>query len=218
MRLFVFTVGVFLMLCALNLIGLTDYVEPEKTYTANAEASYQVGDPESFFDYLGPIAEKYHTYGVYPSVMLAQAALESQYGESQLSFDYNNYFGIKVHGHHKSVRLTTTEYYSGKKTTIKDDFCVYSSPSECFKDYAELLTQNAHFADAVEAASPAIAARALQEGGYATDPSYASKLISLINEYNLTRFDPMTRPKATTEATENTQAASTTEEGTDNGQ
>ena len=147
-------IAVFLALCAINLIGLTEYVEQPKS----ADVTYQVGDPSSFFNALGPIAEKYDDTGLYPSVMLAQAALESNFGESQLSFDYNNYFGIKAHGHHRSVKLATTEYY------------------------------------AVGAKSPAVAARALQEGGYATDPYYASKVISVINEYNLTRFDPMETP------------------------
>lgn len=190
MNTFVFGIAVFLALCAINLIGLTDYVEETKS----TSVTYQVGDPESFFNALGPIAEDYADSGLYPSVMLAQAALESNFGESQLSFDYNNYFGIKAHGHHRSVRLTTTEYYDGEETTIRDYFCVYSSPGDCFADYAEVITQNANYSDAVGAASPALSARALQDGGYATDPNYASKVISVINEYNLTRFDPMETP------------------------
>lgn len=196
MNTFVFAIVVFLALCAINLISLTEYVEPPKTETV----SYQVGDPKDFFNTLGPIAEKYDSYGLYPSVMLAQAALESQFGESQLSFDYNNYFGIKAHGHHRSVRLSTTEYYTDEPTTITDSFCVYNSPKDCFQDYAELLTQNDNYSDAIGAASPAMAARALQAAGYATDPAYANKLIALINEYNLTRFDPMERPRLNEEA------------------
>lgn len=190
MNTFVFGIAVFLALCAINLIGLTDYVEETKSTTV----TYQVGDPESFFEALGPIAENYADTGLYPSVMLAQAALESNFGESQLSFDYNNYFGIKAHGHHRSVRLATTEYYDGEETIIRDYFCVYSSPGDCFEDYAEIITQNANYSDAVGASSPAESARALQAGGYATDPNYASKVISVINEYNLTRFDPMDTP------------------------
>ena len=82
----------------------------------------------------------------------------------------------------------------GTETTIRDYFCVYSSPADCFEDYAELIVSNENYADAVGAKSPAVAARALQEGGYATDPYYASKVISVNNEYNLTRFDPMETP------------------------
>ncbi|MEE0435063.1 MAG: glycoside hydrolase family 73 protein [Peptococcaceae bacterium] len=216
MHVFLFGIAVFLCLCAINLIGLTEYVEEPKD---ERTTTYQVGDPSSFFNTLGPIAEDYADYGLYPSVMLAQAALESNYGESQLSFDYNNYFGIKAHGHHRSVKLSTTEYYSDSPTTIRDYFCVYSSPEDCFEDYAELLTQNDNYSEVVGAASPAIAARALQEGGYATDPDYASKLISVINEYNLTRFDPMERPTPTKSASaadhsDSSQDADTTKEGT----
>ena len=191
MNVFVWTAVVFFALCFISLFDTTEYVElpqPEKI-------SYQVGDPTSFFNTLGPIAAEYEKYGIYPSVMLAQAALESNYGESQLSLDYHNYFGIKAHGHHRSVRLETIEYYSATPTTITDNFCVYNNPNDCFSDYAELLTENDNYSDAVGAPSPAIAAKALQAGGYATDPNYASKLIQIINEYNLTRFDPMTRPR-----------------------
>lgn len=214
MNTFVFAIIVFLALCAINLISLTDYVEEPKTETV----TYQVGDPKDFFNTLGPIAAKYDSYGLYPSVMLAQAALESQFGESQLSFDYNNYFGIKAHGHHRSVRLSTTEYYSDEPTTITDSFCVYNSPNDCFQDYAELLTENENYSEVIGAASPAMAARALQAGGYATDPAYASKLVQLINEYNLTRFDPMERPrpdKAASKATHSDANISATKEESD---
>lgn len=207
MNTFVFGIAVFLSLCAINLIGLTDYVEEPKTESV----TYQVGDPQSFFNALGPIAEEYEKTGIYPSVMLAQAALESNFGESQLSFDYNNYFGIKAHDHHRSVLLETTEYYSGDATTIRDYFCVYSSPADCFDDYAELITSNENYSGAVGAASPAIAARALQAGGYATDPEYASKVIAIINEYNLTRFDPMERPGTNTETSSDTEATDSKE-------
>lgn len=214
MQFFAFAVAVFLALCALNLIGLTEYVEEPK---AERSISYQVGDPSSFFNALGPVAEQIADYGLYPSVMLAQAALESDYGESQLSFDYNNYLGIKAHDHHRSVNMETTEYYSGSATTIRDYFCVYSSPEDCFKDYAELLTKNENYADVIGAASPAEAARALQAAGYATDPDYASKLISVINEYNLTRFDPMERPQATAspDADDDSSASAPKEGGND---
>lgn len=211
MQVFAFAVAVFLALCALNLIGLTEYVETPKTESI----SYQVGDPSSFFNTLGPIAEDVTDYGLYPSVMLAQAALESNFGESQLSFDYNNYFGIKAHDHHRSVNLETTEYYDGQETTIRDYFCVYSSPEDCFKDYAELLTSNENYRDVIGAQSPAAAARALQAGGYATDPNYASKIIAVINEYNLTRFDPMERPEPQS-ASSSGEAASSAAEEADN--
>lgn len=201
MNTFVFAIVVFLALCAINLIGTTEQIEEPQTQ----RVSYQVGEPKDFFDTLGPIAADYKSYGLYPSVMLAQAALESQFGESQLSFDYHNYFGIKAHGHHRSVRLSTTEYYSDEPTTITDSFCVYNSPKDCFTDYAELLTENENYSDVIGAASPAMAARALQQAGYATDPAYASKLVQLINEYNLTRFDPMERPRPDKQAAKATQ-------------
>ena len=216
---FVFGVVVFFAMCALNLIGLTEYVEEPKPTT---RVTYEVGSVESFFNTLGPIAEKYADYGLYPSVMLAQAAIESHYGDSQLSYEYHNYFGIKAHDNHRSVKLSTKEVYDGQEVTINDTFCVYSSPQDCFKDYATILTTNEHFSGVVGASSPAEAARALQAGGYATDPNYAQTIIQVINEYNLTRFDPMERPTAkkdvTEESVDDTEITATdtsTEEGND---
>lgn len=216
MQTFIFAIMVFFSMCALNLIGLTEYVEEPKTTT---KMTYEVGNPEDFFNTLGPIAENYADYGLYPSVMLAQAALESHYGDSQLSYDYNNYFGIKAHDNHRSVKLSTRENYGNGDVIIDDNFCVYSSPQDCFKDYAKILTSNKHFAGVVGAKSPAAAARALQEGGYATDPNYATSLIQVINEYNLTRFDPIDRPTAKKAVDESTSAdeieveATSTKEG-----
>lgn len=178
--------GVFLLLCSLSLIQHSERAIAK----VNDNISFTVGDPDSFFDAMGPLAQAIAPkYDLYPSVMLAQAALESQYGKSQLSFDYNNYFGIKAHDGHQSVRLKTTEYYNNTPETITDGFCVYRNPADSFSDYAKLLGTSQIYASVPGADSPNAAARAIQASGYATDPYYASKIISIITEYDLQRFD-----------------------------
>lgn len=195
---FLFALGVFLILCGLSLLGHMVVEEP----AAREPISFNIGEPRSFFEAMAPAAQKSAPkYGLYPSVALAQAALESEYGKSRLSFDYHNYFGIKAHDGIRSVHLKTTEYVNGNKITISDGFCVYQNPYESFEDYAHLLGTSKTYTKVREATSPAEAARAIQASGYATDPYYANKIISLINQYNLSKYDPLEK-EATTESTE----------------
>jgi hypothetical protein len=186
---FVAVLCVFLLLCAINLIeDSTDGAVHSPA--AATELAYTPGEPESFFKALAPIATNYaDDYDLYASVMLAQAAIESDYGRSQLTATYNNYFGIKAHDNNQSVLFKTTEYENGKKMTVTDGFSVYPSADRCFFDYARLLGLGPTYASVRQAASPQEAAWALQTAGYATDPSYASKIISIIDEYDLTKYD-----------------------------
>lgn len=180
---------VFLLLCGINLIeNSTDGIVHSPA--AATDLNYTQGDPESFFKAMAPIATKYsEDYGLYASVTLAQAAIESDYGRSELATTYNNYFGIKAHGNNQSVSLKTTEYEDGKEVTITDGFSVYPSADRCFLDYARLLGLGSTYASVRQASSPQEAAWAVQTSGYATDPSYAEKIISIINEYDLTKYD-----------------------------
>lgn len=188
LRFFMLSLSIFFILCALNLIGQAVVEEPK----GHTDITFKIGDPHSFFKAMGPVAkEASEKYGLYPSVALAQAALESEYGKSRLSFDYNNYFGIKAHDGMRSVHLKTNEYVKGNKVTISDSFCVYQNPYESFADYARLIGTNDIYQSVRKAKSPAEAARAIQNSGYATDPYYANKIISLINQYNLSKYDPL---------------------------
>lgn len=147
-----------------------------------------------------------NAYDLYPSVMLAQAIQESAWGRSALAINYNNYFGIKSAGHSGgSVEMPTWEWIidpshpnGGYQVTIIAGFRSYSSPDESFRDYANFLKNNPNryrggFRDL--ASSPQHAIRNIHQGvhvgvgGYATDPDYATKVISNINTYDLERLD-----------------------------
>ncbi len=76
----------------------------------------------------------------------------------------------------------TTEYINGVKQKIKASFRVYDSYEHALADYTKLLTKNPRYAGVAHSRSPEQAAKALQAGGYATDPAYAKKLITIIQK------------------------------------
>ncbi|AMD00950.1 flagellar assembly peptidoglycan hydrolase FlgJ [Halomonas chromatireducens] len=125
--------------------------------------------------------------GVPAELILAQAALETGWGRHEIARadggNSHNLFGIKAGSSWRgpTTDVTTHEYINGKRTRIVDSFRVYGSFEEAFTDYANLIGNNPRYAAVTTAGSAEQAARALQAGGYATDPAYADKLISIMN-------------------------------------
>lgn len=126
--------------------------------------------------------------GVHPHLILAQAALESGWGRREITTSEgkpsHNLFGIKATGdwQGKTTEITTTEYVNGVKHKVRAAFRVYESYEHALSDYAKLLTNNPRYQRVLNSANPEMGARALQESGYATDPAYASKLVSIIHK------------------------------------
>lgn len=148
---------------------------------------------ERFIALIGEQARKVAAdHDVYASVMIAQAILESGSGSSALSqAPYNNLFGIKGSYQGRSVTMPTSEDDgTGSLYGIDASFRAYGSPYESMVDYAELVGESPVYKAARKdtAATPEDAARALQ-GTYATDTSYAAKLVGLIETYHLTDYD-----------------------------
>lgn len=149
---------------------------------------------ELFIKQVAPEAQAMqNTYHVYASITIAQAILESQWGTSKLASQYHNLFGIKGTGAN-SRELTTKEYINGKWIVTKGRFRVYDSWSDSIKDHTKLMlngtdTNQQNYDRVVKASNYQEAARALQEAGYATDPDYAQKLISVIKAYKLYNYD-----------------------------
>jgi flagellar protein FlgJ len=126
--------------------------------------------------------------GLHPHLILAQAALESGWGKREIpaadGSPSHNLFGIKATGdwQGKTTEITTTEYINGVKQKVKAAFRVYDSYEHALADYAKLLTKNPRYRGVVQSDSPEQGAKALQAGGYATDPAYAKKLITIIQK------------------------------------
>jgi flagellum-specific peptidoglycan hydrolase FlgJ len=149
---------------------------------------------ERFIKQVAPEAQAMqNTYHVYASITIAQAILESQWGTSKLASQYHNLFGIKGTGPN-SKELSTKEYVNGKWVVTTGRFRVYDSWSDSIKDHTKLMltgtdTNQQNYDAVVKATSYQEAAKALQEAGYATDPNYAQKLISVIKTYKLYNYD-----------------------------
>lgn len=129
--------------------------------------------------------------GLFPSVKMAQAILESGNGESRLAREFNNHFGIKADVSWKGSRayLTTREVFNGQPIYIDDSFRAYTNAADSFRDHTLFLKKNARYEAVFSASSPEMQAEALERAGYATDPNYAELLISLINTHKLKRLD-----------------------------
>lgn len=142
-------------------------------------------------DYAKVLQDK---YGILPSISIAQAILESDWGTSELSIKNNNYYGIKGGGTEPTVTMTTKEFVDGEWIEVKADFRKYASWQESMEDHSELFAKGTtwnenQYAKVLTANGYKEAAYALQESGYATDPDYPGKLIRLIEQYQLDQYD-----------------------------
>ena len=137
--------------------------------------------------YAGLAVEEMYRSGVPASITLAQGLLESRYGLSELAVNGNNHFGIKCHN-----------TWDGKKMYHDDDrrgecFRKYSSPEESFRDHSDFLRYRDRykFLFDLDPTDYKGWAHGLRKAGYATDSAYPQKLIKLIEEYELHRFDAL---------------------------
>jgi len=148
-------------------------------------------------------------YNVLPSVIIAQACLESANGESGLAKKGHNLFGVKGSYKGQSIEMDTREYIKGKWLTVKAKFKKYPSWKESITDLCELYKNGVswdrnHYKAVIGEKDYKKACQAIQKAGYATDPNYAKKLISIIEEEKLTKYDvnkPQTNATKTTTKT-----------------
>jgi flagellum-specific peptidoglycan hydrolase FlgJ len=114
----------------------------------------------------------------------AQAILESRLltHPSLLARKYNNLFGIKGEGTDGSVSLITHEYHQGEMYEVPQNFASNLTLDDSINQHKNLLSKP-RYQNLASAKDLPEAARMIQEDGYATDPSYASMLISIYNRY-----------------------------------
>ncbi|WP_068786104.1 glycoside hydrolase family 73 protein [Paenibacillus phocaensis] len=145
-------------------------------------------DKNGFIEKIAPLAvASAKQSGIPASLTMAQAALESNWGNSRLAAEANNLFGLKGSGPAGNLILPTTEYRGGNAVTVNAAFRKYRTWAESIADHARLLSAQ-RYAGAIRKTGPE-AARAVAAAGYATDPQYASKLIRLMDTYKLTQYD-----------------------------
>lgn len=152
---------------------------------------------QAFLSSAVPMAQKAASqYGVYTSVMLAQAILESAWGTSTLATQGHNLFGIKGDYNGSYVTMPTAEWSaSAGWYTINANFRKYPSYYESFADNGNKLRNGVSWNSSYysgtwkENTSSYKDATAWLQGRYATAPNYASSLNNLIQTYNLTQYD-----------------------------
>ena len=135
--------------------------------------------------YKGVAKENMVRTGIPASITLGQALLESGAGTGPLSVQANNHFGIKCH-----------EEWTGPSIKYTDDaenecFRKYDDASQSFKDHSYFLTSRPRYAELFEFQKDDYRSWAygLKAAGYATDSKYPDKLITLIEKYQLNKFD-----------------------------
>lgn len=162
---------------------------------------------------IAPIAQElYQETKILPSVVIAQTCLETGYGTTDLTAKCN-IVGMKVDlinstwqqwsvWDGKTYRKKTPEYYNGKLQYVYDNFRVYKSFKECLTDYEAFLLhvkniKGLKYARIAGMTDPAQVINAIRIGtgsnsspeGYCTDPSYETKIMNIIQKYNLTQYD-----------------------------
>ena len=125
--------------------------------------------------------------GIPARFIIGQAALESGWGKREIKntdgTTSHNVFGIKASSDWtgKTTSAVTTEYVNGKPQKVVEKFRSYDSYEDALTDYASVLKSNPRYAPVVEASRDAAGfAHGMQKAGYATDPQYAKKLISIM--------------------------------------
>ncbi|MFL6685345.1 flagellar assembly peptidoglycan hydrolase FlgJ [Paraburkholderia graminis] len=167
-----------------------------KGYSANSALTPPLkGDGSSpkvdaFVDKLaGPAQAASAATGIPARFIIGQAALESGWGKSEIKkadgTTSHNVFGIKATKDWtgKTVSTLTTEYVHGKPQRVVEKFRAYDSYQEAMTDYASLLKGNPRYAQVINSAHDVKGfANGMQRAGYATDPHYAKKLMSIMDK------------------------------------
>jgi LysM repeat protein len=172
---------IFFLICFL--LGLS--------YTLQAQKKLQV-----YVDYINrynDIAVKHRDkYKIPASITLAQGILESGAGVSELAKSSNNHFGIKCHSD-----------WTGERIYRKDDgpndcFRKYKNVADSYEDHANFLLKQSRYSVlfTYNIRDYSSWAKGLQTCGYATDKGYANKLIRIIEDYELYKYDAKTPPKS----------------------
>ena len=162
-------------------------------------SAYGKSDQEKYISQYAELAVKeMYRSGVPASITLAQGLLESGNGKSVLAVKGNNHFGIKCH-----------KGWTGKSMRHDDDrknecFRVYDSPEESFRDHSDFLRYRDRYSFLFDFRITDYKswAHGLKKAGYATDPSYPQKLIRIIEEYDLHKYDRKSSRKHSEESSD----------------
>jgi flagellar protein FlgJ len=164
--------------------------KPSSTTSSTTGTAVPAASPAAKADFISDLLpaalEAGQQLGVDPGTLIAQAALETNWGtrvpRDASGRSSNNLFGVKASEQWSgtSVSASTQEYENGAAVGTTGQFRAYDSRAQSFQDYVSLLRSNPRYAAALNTGGNVQAfASALQQGGYATDPNYASKITAI---------------------------------------
>ncbi|POH13526.1 hypothetical protein BGL41_03705 [Fructilactobacillus sanfranciscensis] len=175
------------------------YFFDSNTYLMVKEHWANIGNEWRYFDGNGQLTstdfvtsiangamQTWYEYGVLPSVSIAQAICESNWGTAAPG---NNLFGIKGSYNGQSQLLWTWEVYNGQSVHIKDWFRVYPTVNESVNDHGSFLYENSRYNNLLWDNNYYSVCNKLHQDGYATAPTYANTLINIIHASGLDQFD-----------------------------
>jgi len=150
-------------------------------------------DKQTFISQIAAYVIKYAAqYGIkVHSPIIAQAILESGWGQSSLAAKYHNYFGLKCGSAWtgKSVNMATSEEYTpGVHTNIRDNFRVFDSMEDGVKGYFDFINYS-RYANLKGVTDPQTYVENIKADGYATSSTYVTNLMRVIRDNNLTQYD-----------------------------
>nr|WP_086941125.1 flagellar assembly peptidoglycan hydrolase FlgJ [Thaumasiovibrio occultus] len=163
---------------------------PQATAPA-VDHSEPFSSPDDFVTRMRPFAERAaRSLGTDPAVLIAQAALETGWGQKVITNargSSHNLFNIKAHNSWDGERMATRtlEFYDGIPVQETAAFRSYNGFQQSFDDYVRFLQTNPRYSDALtQAGEPEAFIQGLHQAGYATDPSYSEKVISVMGRVN----------------------------------
>ncbi len=169
-----------------RLIESGELSRPNSTAAKVQEAPSRFDSPESFVNSMKPYAEKAaKALGVEPSLLLAQAALETGWGQKvvkNVNGSSNNLFNIKADRRWQGDKIATQTLEFHDNTPVKETaaFRSYSNYQDSFNDYVRFLNDNPRYETALQQRGDSESfIRGIHRAGYATDPAYADKVLQV---------------------------------------
>lgn len=154
-------------------------------------------EAKAFIEKVAPIVVKYakqYNFKV-ASPIIAQACLESAYGQTSLgAANVNNFFGMKAGSSWKGAvkrKQTQEQKADGSYITIYSDFRAYPTMDEGIKGYFEFITGYSRYKKALTAATPRAYLQAIKDAGYATSIKYVDNNMNVVNKWELTKYDKL---------------------------
>lgn len=145
---------------------------------------------QTFFEKLKPMAiTDMRETGILASLTGAQGFIESKYGNSALTKNANNLFGIKGKFNGQCVNMLTTEYYNGVACRVRADFRKYPNWLDSVNDHSGIFNRLNRYKNLRGETNYVKACNNVSADGYASSPTYATTLLNCINKYKLYEWD-----------------------------